>query len=231
MNQFLRGVARAVIESFPLPDPVLEVGSYQVEGQDELINLRGLFPGRKYVGIDFRAGPGVDCVANVEALPQPDASVGTVLAFSAFEHVQHFWVGFDEVYRVLRPDGVFVVSCPFYFHQHGYPSDYWRFTPQAFELLLAKYPVRVLGWHGAERRPANVWAVGFRDAAAAPTPEQFARYRRLLAEYAREPLSPVRRALYGVGRVVCGRRPFAPYLDRDRWETELQQGPPRGGLA
>jgi SAM-dependent methyltransferase len=231
MNLFVRGVARALAESFTLPEPILEIGSYQVEGQDDLIDLRGLFPGRKYIGVDFRPGPGVDCVANVEALPQPDASVGTVIAFSAFEHVQRFWVGFEEVYRVLRPDGVFVVSCPFYFHQHGYPSDYWRFTPQAFELLLAKYPTRVLGWHGAERRPQDVWAVGFREASARPTPEQFARYRQLLDRYAHEPLSAGRRLLYGLGRVLCGRRPFAPYLDRDHWESELQQGAPPGGLA
>jgi SAM-dependent methyltransferase len=223
MNRFLRGVARALAESVTLPDPILEIGSYQVEGQDDLVDLRGLFPGRPYVGVDFRPGPGVDCVASVEALPQADASVGTVIAFNTFEHVQRFWVGFDEVYRVLRPDGVLLLSCPFYFHQHGFPSDYWRFTPQALEFLLAKYPARILGWHGPPRRPLNVWAAAFRQGSARPTPEQFARYRALLGEYAREPLSSGRRLLYQVGRVLCGRRPFAPYLDRDCWETELQE--------
>src|SRR6185369_2406850 len=107
---------------FHLPEPILEIGSYQVAGQEDMIDLRRLLPGREYVGVDFRPGPGVDCVANVERLPQPDSSVGTVIALSTFEHVRHFWLGFEEVYRVLRPDGVFVVSCPFYFHQHGYPS-------------------------------------------------------------------------------------------------------------
>ncbi len=222
MNQFLRGVARALAESFPLPDPIVEIGSYQVEGQDDLVNLRGLFPGRPYVGVDFRAGPGVDCVASVENLPQADASVGTVIAFSTFEHVQRFWVGFEEVHRILRPDGVFLVACPFYFHQHGYPSDYWRFTPQAFEFLLAKYPTRILGWHGPDRRMLNVWAAAFREQSMKPTPEQFARYQTLLASYAKEPLAPGRRLLYQMGRVLCGRRPFAPHLDRERWQTQLQ---------
>src|SRR5436309_1699739 len=63
MNRFLRGVARATIESFALPDPVLEIGSYQVEGREDVIDLRGLFPGRPYTGVDFRAGPRVDLVA------------------------------------------------------------------------------------------------------------------------------------------------------------------------
>src|SRR5262249_3759268 len=133
MNQLLRGVIRAIVESFHLPEPILEIGSYQVKGQPGMIDLRGLFPGKAYTGLDFRAGPGVDCVASVEALPQADVSVGTVLALSTFEHVQRFWVGFSEVERVLRPDGVFVVALPFYFHVHAYPSDYWRFTPEALD--------------------------------------------------------------------------------------------------
>ncbi len=222
MNQLLRGVARAMVEAFAPPDPVVEIGSYQVEGQADLIDLRSLFPGRPYTGVDFRPGPGVDCVASVEELPQATGSVGTVVAFSTFEHVRRFWVGFREVHRVLRPDGVFLVACPFYFHQHAYPCDYWRFTPQAFEHLLADYPTRVIGWHGARRRPANVWAAAFREESTPPTPEQFGKYRALLKEYAREPLPWPRWLRYQIGRVVSGRRPFAPHLDRERWETELQ---------
>lgn len=223
MNSFIHGVARAMAESFPLPEPILEIGSYQVEGQEQVANLRQFFPGKEYIGVDFRPGPGVDCVANVEALPQATASIGTVLAFSAFEHVQRFWIGFEEVYRVLRPDGAFLLACPFYFNQHGYPSDYWRFTPQAFELLLERYPTRILGWSGPPRRPLHVWAAGFREKNAPPTPEQFARYQSLLGTYAKEPLAVSRRLLYYLGRVLCGRRPFAPHLDRNRWETILQR--------
>ena len=99
MNRFLQGVARAVAETFDLPGPVLEIGSYQVAGQEALADLRGLFPGRPYTGLDMRPGPGVDLVADVEALPQADASVGTVLAMNTFEHVPRFWKGFAEVRR------------------------------------------------------------------------------------------------------------------------------------
>lgn len=223
MNRFLRGVARALVESFELTGPVLEVGSYQVAGQEDLIDLRGLFPGRPYTGVDFRPGPGVDLVANVENLPLPSNSVGTVLAFSVFEHVQRFWRGFDEVYRVLRPDGVLLVSTPFYFHVHAYPHDYWRFTPEAFDTLLEKYPTRVLGWHGPERRPLNVWAAAFREEAKPPTSGQIEKYMKLLGDYAREPLGWGRRLRYGLGRVLCGRRPFAPHLDREKWVTEVRR--------
>ena len=47
MNRFLHGVARAVAETFDLPEPILEIGSYQVAGQEGIANLRSLFPGRE----------------------------------------------------------------------------------------------------------------------------------------------------------------------------------------
>jgi SAM-dependent methyltransferase len=223
MTGFLRGVARAMIESFDLPDPILEIGSYQVDGQEDLVNLRSLFAGRPYTGVDFRAGPGVDRVENVERMSLPDASAGTVLAFSVFEHVKHFWKGFDEVHRVLRPDGVFLVCCPFYFHVHAYPSDYWRFTPEAFDTLLQPYPTRLLGWHGPERRPLNVWAAAFREEAKVPTAEQYDSYHAKMDEYAKEPMSLRQRVRYGLGRVLCGRRPFAAHLDREKWQSEVRK--------
>jgi SAM-dependent methyltransferase len=222
MNLFLRGVLQAVTQSFHLPEPILEIGSYQVEGQSDLIDTRGLFPGKAYTGVDFRPGPGVDCVANVEALPHKDASVGTVIALSAFEHVQRFWLGFNQVERVLRPDGVFVVATPFYFHVHAHPSDYWRFTPEALDFLLERYPMRVLGWHGPERRMANVWAIAFREASRRPTAGDLERFREQMKAHARQPLPWHRRLRYEVGRVLCGRRPFAPHLDRERWSVECR---------
>jgi SAM-dependent methyltransferase len=222
MNRFLHGVSRAVAESFELNGPILEVGSYQVAGQEDIANLRGLFPGKSYLGIDVRPGPGVDQVADVEALPFPDRSIGTVLALSTFEHVRRFWRGLDEVYRVLRPDGAVVLACPFYFHIHNFPSDYWRFTPDALDVLLEAYPTKIIGWHGPRKRPANVWAVAFRERRPAVTSAEYQRYRTLLGQYTRQPLPWGRRLRYRLAGLLCGRGPFAPYLDQQRWETECR---------
>jgi SAM-dependent methyltransferase len=222
MNDFLNGVARAVAETFNLPGPVLEVGSYQVPGQEEIANLRSFFPGKRYLGIDLRPGPGVDEIADVEALPFADGAFGTVIAMNTFEHVPHFWRGFDEAYRVMRPDGALLISCPFYFHIHDHPRDYWRFSPQAFELLLDRYPQKILGWHGPRKRPAGVWAVAFREQRPAVTRQQFSCYRDLLGRYARQPLPWFQSLRYRMGRLICGRGPFAPVLDQERWETECR---------
>jgi SAM-dependent methyltransferase len=224
MTHFLHGLVRAVAGAFDLPEPIVEIGSYQPPGQQALAELRGLFPGKEYLGIDTRPGPGVDLVDDVETLGLNDGSVGTVLALSTFEHVRHFWRGFEEVRRVLRPNGAFLVCCPFYFHVHNYPSDYWRFTPAALELLLESYPSKLIGWHGPETRPANVWALAFREERGPISEAEYTRYCSLMGQHARQPLPWLRWLRYQAGRLLAGRRPFAPYLDRDKWQCRLLNG-------
>jgi hypothetical protein len=123
------------------------------------------------------------------------------------------------VRRVLRPDGVLLVSCPVYFHIHSYPSDYWRFTPEALDVLLQDYPTRVLGWHGPKNRPLNVWALAFREQHRELSADQYARYRQLLGKYAHEPVPFIKQCRYRLARLICGRGPVGPYLEQDRWET------------
>jgi SAM-dependent methyltransferase len=227
MNSFLRGMVRAVAETFPLPEPILEIGSYQVPGQEGFADLRSLFPGREYVGLDVRPGPGVDMLGDVEQLPQLDGSVGTVLAICTFEHVWRFWKGFEEIRRVLRPDGAVLVACPFYFYIHEYPSDFWRFTPSALELLLEPYPGQIIGWQGPTKRPSNVWSLAFREGRPAIAAEEYERYRTLMRCYARQPLSWSRRLRYGLGSLLLGPRPFVPYLDIGRWDSRCINRSPR----
>ena len=220
MNYFIHGVTRAIVETFELPQPIVEIGAYQVSGQEAIANLRALFPNRDYVGVDMRPGPGVDRVANVEQLPFATGSVGTVLALNTFEHVRSFWRGLDELHRVLRPGGALVMSTPFFFRIHQFPHDYWRFTPAAYEALLERYPSKVIGWHGTKHRPENVWAVAFREGRAAVTRAEYERYLELMAKYAREPeKSLTRRLRYRIAAFLCGRGPFAGYLDRNQWDS------------
>ena len=220
MNHFIHGVTRSIVETFELPEPIIEIGAYQVAGQEAIANLRAFFPNRDYCGVDMRPGPGVDCVANVERLPHASGSVGTVLALNTFEHVRCFWRGLDEVHRVLRPDGALILSTPFHFRIHQFPHDYWRFTPAAYESLLERYPSKIIGWHGPKNRPLNVWAIAFREDRAAITSDEFERYHVLMSKYAREPETTwTRRLRYRLAGLLCGRGPFAGYLDRNEWDT------------
>jgi SAM-dependent methyltransferase len=225
VNNFLRGVLQATIATFSLPDPIVEVGSLQREGREELVNLRPFFPDRPYVGIDMQPGPGVDRVENVESLTLDSSSAGTVIAMNTFEHVRRLWLAIAEVKRILRPDGVLFVSTPFYFHIHAYPSDYWRLTPEAWDSLLEReFPQRILGQCGPRTRPLHVWAVAFGHDYPPISDEQVADYEAAISRYAKSPPETLRTLRYLSVQWLVGRRPMAPHLDRDLFELQLRRG-------
>jgi SAM-dependent methyltransferase len=170
----MRDVVRAFVEAagrhVPGAGSVLEVGAYRVAGQGELADLRALFPGRAYVGLDMRPGPGVDVVGDAAALPFPDGSQGTVLCLETLEHVFDLRGALAEVERVLAPGGVFVASTPFHFHLHAHPDDYWRVSPSAWSRLLEGYAARAVGAVGPASRPHTVLALGVKAPAPPGTP-------------------------------------------------------------
>src|SRR5215471_3556816 len=87
MLQPSKGFVTLVRDSVPLEGPIYEFGAFQVPGQDG--DLRGLFPGHKYVGSDFRPGPGVDVILDLHHLDLPDESVATAICLDTLEHVEY----------------------------------------------------------------------------------------------------------------------------------------------
>jgi SAM-dependent methyltransferase len=162
MRDHNKAFCRLVAETLDCPGPVFEFGSYQVEGQEGYANLRSLFPGRDYVGCDMRPGPGVDRVEDVTAIRLPDQSVGTVLCIETFEHVFEVRRAFDEVFRILQPGGVFVITSPLNFRIHGYPDDYWRMTPNCLRRMLEPYGGRLTGYQGYHAFPHTVMGLGIK---------------------------------------------------------------------
>lgn len=180
MRDHNKAFCRLAAQAFDCPGPVYEFGSYQVEGQVDYADLRSLFAGKGYVGCDMRPGPGVDRVEDVSRIGLGDGEAGTVLCIETFEHVLEIRRAFDEVYRILRPGGVFLITSPFNFRIHAYPDDYWRMTPQCLRRMLAPYGARVTGSQGHDKFPHTVMGIGVK----APAPADFHRRAdRFVASY------------------------------------------------
>lgn len=158
MDALTRALVGAAVRVFDLQGPVLEIGSRQVQSA-ALADLRPLFPDREYVGCDMEAGPGVDRIERIERLGLPDGWARTVLCLNMLEHVWPLAEGMAELYRVTAPGGWALVTTVFEFSIHGYPEDYWRFTPRALERLLAPFGRVLYGWQGHPKRPRSVFAV------------------------------------------------------------------------
>lgn len=162
MRKNIHDFAGIVSATLPVTGPIYEFGSFQVPGQAAMANLRPLFPGKEYVGCDMREGPGVDRILNLHAIDLPPGSAGTVLCFDTLEHVEHPHKALEEIHRILKPDGMAVISSVMNFPIHDYPYDYWRFTPEAFNSILKPFPHSFTGFQGSANFPHTVVGIGFK---------------------------------------------------------------------
>lgn len=168
MRPQVRAFAELAAQTIAIPEPVYEFGAFQVEGQEDLANIRALFSGKEYCGCDMRAGRGVDKILNLHQIDVPAESVGTVLLFDTIEHVEYPHTALQEVYRILKPGGICVVASPMLFPIHNHPYDYWRFTPEAFKSLLKPFEQVFVGYAGKDDFPHTVVGIGKKGAAPFP---------------------------------------------------------------
>ena len=162
MQELIRSFVADLARAVALEEPIVEFGSLNVDPEVDA-DLRPLFPGREYVGTDIRPGPGVDRVEDLRALSFADGEVGTALCLDTLEHVADPLAACREMRRVLRPGGVCVISSVMLFGIHGYPSDYWRFTPEGFRLLLDGFDEVWVAGIGDPGIPTQVLGVGAKE--------------------------------------------------------------------
>jgi len=162
MRKSIKEFVSIVAETLPIAEPVYEFGSLQVPAQKDFADLRPLFAGKQYVGCDMRQGPGVDRVLNLHEIDLPDETAGTVLVLDTLEHVEFVRKAMQEVHRILKADGIAVISSVMYFPIHDHPHDYWRFTPEAFKSLLNVFSSSFVEFAGDEQFPHTVVGLGFK---------------------------------------------------------------------
>lgn len=108
--------------------------------------------------------------ANLLDLPYPDGSFDFLVSDQVLEHVEGDpFRAVAESVRVLRPGGQAVHTTCFVNQVHGSPRDFWRFTPEALELLTTAAGAEVVlsgGW--GNRAAMKVIDLGFR---MTPIPE------------------------------------------------------------
>ena len=86
---------------------------------------------------------------NILSLPFADATFDLVVTDQVLEHVEGDpFLAVEECRRVLKKGGIAIHVTPFLIQIHGYPSDYWRFTPDGLALLCGRHSEVLLkdGW-------------------------------------------------------------------------------------
>ena len=132
-------VRRCLVERDLKPEAVCEIGSLDVNG-----NLRDLFNGAMYVGVNDCPGPNVDIVMQAQDY-DGNQQFDVVVCTSVLEHVGDRKGIVDSMFRACKPGGWLIITTvgdPFPVHgQHGSPGlapgeFYKNVTPEEFSKLL-----------------------------------------------------------------------------------------------
>ena len=114
---------------------VLEVGSRARSGNVQTHR----FPRAEYVGFDVMPGENVQVVGDAHDLSShfPAENFDAAFAVSVFEHLAMPWKVVLELNRVLKPGGLVCVFTHPTYPPHDRPWDFWRYSPEAFEVLFS----------------------------------------------------------------------------------------------
>lgn len=151
-------MANKVLE---LKEPVYEFGARQVEDQEELADLRSIFKGKEYIGCDIQEGNGVDLILDLHKIDLPEYSVSSILCLDTLEHVEYPHKALEEIYRILKNDGIIIISSTMIFGIHNQP-DYWRFSPEGFKSLLKPFQKTFICYAGEKEFPHIVIGIGWK---------------------------------------------------------------------
>ena len=108
------------------------------------------------VNFDLEIASDIDVVGDAHQLPFTNNTFDFVICQAVLEHVKAPTTVVDEIYRILKKDGIIYVEVPFLQGFHADPHDYTRFTIRGIESLLCRFksiesgtcvgPFSVLAW-------------------------------------------------------------------------------------
>ncbi|WP_411822932.1 class I SAM-dependent methyltransferase [Leptospira sp. 'Mane'] len=113
---------------------------------------QGFFKEAEYVGMDYAHGinvsnPNADVFYDGKHFPFPDSSFEYVLATEVLEHVFNPDDFLREIERVLKKDGLGIITVPFIWDEHEIPYDFGRYTSFGIKAILERNGFEVLEQH------------------------------------------------------------------------------------
>lgn len=110
---------------------------------------RGLFVCDEYVGLEIESPQNAeqksaDVFYDGKTIPFPEASFDSVLLNQVLEHIFEPQAFMLEIYRVLKPRGVLLLTVPFVWDEHEQPFDYARYSSFGVSDLIRKSGFQVI---------------------------------------------------------------------------------------
>ena len=136
MKKITRKHLRPFLERYATDVTVLEIGGGRVTHNH---SYEDIFPNRHTVDIDPARQP--DTIADAHSLPLTDSSFEFILCTEVLEHLHTPTQAISEMQRVLKPEGVLVLTTRFVYPVHDAPHDYYRYTKYGLLHLFKNWEI------------------------------------------------------------------------------------------
>lgn len=139
-NRLLHGISRHINK---LNGKLLDFGCGS-KPYKNLINVE------EYIGLDFpseghdHSNELIDVFYDGKNIPFGDNFFDSIFSSEVFEHVFNLDEVLNELFRVLKPDGIILITCPFVIGEHEQPNDFARYTSFALKHIMVKSGFEVI---------------------------------------------------------------------------------------
>ena len=145
---------------------LLDIGCGKMPYKELIINSSGV---NQYIGLDieealvYDATVKPDFIWDGKTMPFDNSSFDCIFGTEVLEHCFEPEVILNEVYRVLKPGGVFFFTIPFVWNLHEVPHDAYRYTPFALEKKLNESRFNEIkikafgGWNSSLSQMLGLW--------------------------------------------------------------------------
>ena len=150
-----RAILRELIISLPaLHGKLLDVGCGEQSYRELILRNSSV---QQYIGLDLPAGKYFDRKApdltwDGNIIPSTSEIFDCAICLEVLEHTIDPKQMLSEILRVLKPNGVAILSVPYLWPLHDAPHDHYRFTPFFFDTTL-----REIGYQHTEIRSLGGW--------------------------------------------------------------------------
>jgi len=107
------------------------------------------FSSSEYVGLEIDLGNNrknnkADYFYQGDKFPFPDKNFDSVISNEVLEHIFNPDIFLAEINRVLKNQGILLITVPFVWDEHEQPYDYARYSSFGLKYLLEKYGFKIL---------------------------------------------------------------------------------------
>lgn len=132
------------------PGIVLDVGS-------KYSPYKKYFLFKRYMRLDVKNKTKPDICSDLQNVEWESNYFDTIIATEVLEHIAEPQKAVNEIWRLLKPGGVCILSTRFIHQYHPDPKDYYRFTWDSLNYLFREFSIIEINHHG--NRFQSIWQI------------------------------------------------------------------------